>query len=64
MQTTLLERVKFDRDVSSLSNDELNLLWFRLDKYLDDESLTDIYSEMARRGMRTSWVAGIFGFRR
>ncbi len=39
------------RPVPELTNEELKLLWFKLDKYLDAQILTDIYIEMNMRGI-------------
>jgi hypothetical protein len=39
------------RPVIELTDNELNLLWFKLDKYLDAQILTDIYIEMNMRGI-------------
>jgi hypothetical protein len=39
------------RPVKELTNDELQLLWFKLDKYLDTQILTEIYVEMNMRGI-------------
>jgi len=37
--------------INELSNEELNILWFKLDRYLDTQVLQDIYVEMNMRGI-------------
>ena len=39
------------RPVTELTDEELNLLWFKLDKHLDTQMLSDIYTEMCMRGI-------------
>ena len=39
------------RPVAELTNEELTLLWFKLDKYLDTQILEEIYTEMNLRGI-------------